>query len=146
VSAGDSQEIVFSVRPASLESQYYDAAVQIVSRFGYGQTQFLKRFSFWRMTGVADQDGVPKEFRLEQNYPNPFNPKTVVSCQLPVASVVRIVVYDVLGREVTVLANDRYPVGKYTFTFDGANLASGVYFCRMTAGSFMQTRAMILTR
>ena len=63
-----------------------------------------------------------------------------------VDSRVRLVVYDVLGREVAVLADGRYPAGKSSFTFDGTRLASGVYFYRLTAGSFVSTRKMILTK
>ncbi len=66
--------------------------------------------------------------------------------QWSVTSVVRLVVYDVLGREVAVLANGTYPAGKYSFTFDGGRLASGVYFYRLSAGGFTATRAMLLER
>ncbi len=88
----------------------------------------------------------PRTFALEQNYPNPFNPKTVIRGQWTGDSDVRLVVYDVLGRQVSTLANSRYPAGRYSFTFDGANLASGVYFYRLTAGSFSAVRKMLLVR
>ena len=103
-------------------------------------------------TNVLMPVGVPlpppyaSSFELSQNYPNPFNPKTVISGQWTVDSKVRLAVYDVLGREVAVLANGRYPAGRYSFTFDGANLASGVYFYRLTAGSFSAVRKMLLVR
>ncbi|HTY01158.1 MAG TPA: LamG-like jellyroll fold domain-containing protein [Bacteroidota bacterium] len=90
----------------------------------------------------AGESAAPISFGVEQNYPNPFNPKTVISGQWPVASVVRLAVYDVLGREVAVLANGRYPAGKYTFTFDGSHLSSGIYFYRLTAGSNTAVRKM----
>ncbi len=89
---------------------------------------------------------IPQAYALQQNYPNPFNPKTVVSSQLPVASWVKLVVYDLLGREVTVLANEQRAAGSYLDTFDGTGLASGVYFCRLTAGSFVSTTKMILQK
>ncbi len=85
-------------------------------------------------------------FALAQNYPNPFNPKTVISGQWTADSNVRLVVYDLLGREVAVLANGRYPAGRYSFTFDGRKLASGVYFYRLTAGAFSAVRNMLLVR
>ena len=98
-------------------------------------------------TSVSGSSSIsPTRFELEQNYPNPFNPTTVISGQWPVASVVRLVVYDLLGREVAVLANGPYPAGKYTFKFDGSRLASGVYFYRLTAGSYTNTRSMLLVR
>ena len=97
--------------------------------------------------GISEtRDVVPVEFRLEQNYPNPFNPKTVVSSQLPVASDVRLVIYDLLGREVATLVNERRSAGSYRDSFDASGLASGVYFYRLTAGSFVQTKKMLMLR
>jgi hypothetical protein len=89
---------------------------------------------------------VPTSFMLEQNYPNPFNPKTVVSCQLPVASRVNLVVYDLLGREVAVLLDEHKAPGKYQVEFDGTKLSSGVYIYRLTAGDFVESKRMILLR
>ncbi len=90
--------------------------------------------------------GRPAQFLLSQNYPNPFNPKTVISGQWTVDSNVRLEVFDILGRKVATLANGRYPAGKYTFAFDGTNLASGMYLCRLTAGSNSAVRKMLLIR
>ncbi len=98
------------------------------------------------IAGVASAHNTPQGFALSQNYPNPFNPNTVISGQWPVTSVVRIGVYDVLGREVAVLADGRYAAGKYSFTFHGTGLASGVYFYRLTAGSFSAVRKMTLVK
>jgi hypothetical protein len=97
--------------------------------------------------GVADRGAnVPVRFSLEQNYPNPFNPTTVVSYQLPAASQVQLVVYDLLGREVTMLVNERKGPGTYQVNFDGTGLASGVYLYRLVAGSYVESRKMLLVR
>jgi M6 family metalloprotease-like protein len=85
-------------------------------------------------------------FSLEQNYPNPFNPRTVVSSRLAVASNVTLIIYDLLGREVTVLVNERRAAGRYQDTFDARGLASGVYFYRLTAGNSELTRKMVLAK
>ena len=107
----------------------------------------LQAAGFLPTTGIEENASpVPQSFELEQNYPNPFNPTTVVSGQWPVASVVRLTVYDVLGREVGVLADGRYPAGKYSFGFNARGLASGVYFYRLSAGSYSATKAMLLER
>ncbi len=100
------------------------------------------------VTGVIRQqpEYVPTEFRLEQNYPNPFNPTTGIRVQLSGDREMRLVVYDLLGREVAVLANGRYVAGVHTFTFDGTNLASGPYMYRLTAGAFSAIRKMLLVR
>ncbi len=89
---------------------------------------------------------VPPLFTLEQNYPNPFNPTTGIRVQLSGDREMRLVVYDLLGREVAVLANGRYVAGEHTFTFDGSNVSSGVYFYRLTAGDYTAVRKMILTK
>jgi hypothetical protein len=91
-------------------------------------------------------DLVPKAFALRQNFPNPFNPTTVISCQLPEASSLRLVIYDMLGREVAVLMDERKEPGIYTVTFDAKGLASGIYFCRMVAGGFTAVKKMVLMR
>jgi hypothetical protein len=101
-----------------------------------------------RVTGVdgpGNRD-LPKAFALLQNYPNPFNPSTVISFRLPVASTVRIVVYDILGREVSVIVNERRIAGSYAERFDASALASGVYLYRLTAGAFVQTKKMIVLK
>jgi hypothetical protein len=97
-------------------------------------------------TAVGEEPGLPDRFALEQNYPNPFNPTTVVGVDLPVAGEVRLAIYDILGREVALLAEGRFNAGRHSFTFDGAGLASGVYWCRMTAGGFTAARRMVLVR
>jgi subtilisin family serine protease/photosystem II stability/assembly factor-like uncharacterized protein len=94
---------------------------------------------------------VPQVFSLEQNYPNPFNPTTVIKYTIGGTrgwglgvSDVKLVVYDVLGREVAVLVNERKAPGEYQVRFDGAGLASGVYFYRLTTNAFEATRKMLL--
>ena len=89
---------------------------------------------------------IPGEFELLQNYPNPFNPTTVVSGRWSVTSDVRLNVYDLLGREVAVLADAKYPAGKYSFKFDGRLHASGTYVYRLTAGQFSASRTMTLLK
>ena len=89
---------------------------------------------------------VVRAYRLMQNYPNPFNPSTVISYQLPVASEVSLKVFDVLGREVAVLVSGRQKAGNYVVPFNGSGLSSGVYFYRLQAGQFVQTRKMMLVK
>jgi pectate lyase len=85
-------------------------------------------------------------YRLMQNFPNPFNPATEISYQLPAASEVKLVVYDVLGGEVAVLVNAQRAAGNYQVKFDGSGLSSGVYFYRLEAGVFVETRKLVLLR
>ncbi len=98
------------------------------------------------LTSVAFASTQPTQFSLEQNYPNPFNPTTVVSYQLPDVSNVTLVVYDVLGREVAVLVNERKPAGRYSVEFDGSKFATGMYVYRLSTGSRVECRKMVLLK
>lgn len=100
------------------------------------------------VTGVRStaQDRVPRECVLEQNFPNPFNPSTVIGYQLSGAGNVTLKVYDLLGREVATLVNERKAAGAYSVRFDGSGLASGIYFYRLQSGDFTQTKTLLLIR
>lgn len=89
---------------------------------------------------------VPSGFRLSQNYPNPFNPTTVIRYELPASGDVRLSVYDILGREVRMLVNEKQAAGSYEVKFDASGLASGVYLYRLTSGPFVETHKMVLVR
>ncbi|RPH37309.1 carbohydrate-binding protein, partial [bacterium] len=108
----------------------------------------VSRMEFTLVTAdVAEESpDVPRAFALEQNYPNPFNPKTEVRSQMPEARHVRLVVYDMLGREVAVLVDEWRAAGWYQDTLDGSALASGVYLCRLSAGAFVASRQMVLLK
>ncbi len=99
------------------------------------------------VTGVEDESPLaPMEFSLSQNYPNPFNPATVISYQLSAARAVDLRVFDMLGREVAVLAQGVQSAGTYKVNFDASNLASGFYVYRLTAGGFTQSMKMLLMK
>jgi len=89
---------------------------------------------------------IADEFNLFQNYPNPFNPSTIISYQIPEQQLVTLKIYDILGNEIAVLVNEEKPVGNYEVEFDGRGLTSGVYFYQLRAGSFIQTKKMILLK
>jgi len=88
----------------------------------------------------------PQEFLLDQNYPNPFNPVTVISYQLSVTSFVAVRVYDLLGREVAILVNEEKPAGNYLARWNATNFPSGVYFYRLIAGGFSETKKLSLIK
>jgi hypothetical protein len=116
------------------------------------------------VTGITQQDhpGQPERFALYQNYPNPFNPTTRIryvvgrvvvpsgallsGVEGPASSNVRLAVYDLLGREVAVLVNEKKAAGNYEVSFIASGLASGVYFYRLTTGSFVDSKTMILLK
>jgi hypothetical protein len=90
-----------------------------------------------------DADATPKEFKLYQNYPNPFNPTTKISWQSPVGSWQTLKVYDILGNEVATLVDEYKPAGMHNVQFTMHNLTSGIYFYKLKAGNFVETRKMI---
>ncbi|MFN3386137.1 MAG: alpha-amylase family glycosyl hydrolase [Candidatus Thermochlorobacter sp.] len=95
-----------------------------------------------------DTKSTPQVFALEQNYPNPFNPTTTIRYQLPQATTVSLKVFDVLGREVATLVNARQAAGQYSVQFSAGDkaLSSGVYFYRLQAGNFVETKKMVLIK
>ena len=104
-------------------------------------------------TGVQDDNNQPYEFSLSQNYPNPFNPSTKIKFEIPGKTrndniLVTLKIYDVLGNEVATLVNSEKPPGNYEVTFNAGkyNLPSGVYFYRLKAGNFIESKKMILLR
>ena len=88
----------------------------------------------------------PEKISLFQNYPNPFNPVTSVSYQLASNSFVSLVVYDLLGKEIKTLVNKNKEAGNYTVDFDATNLPSGIYFYKLTAGKFSETKKMTVLK
>ena len=89
---------------------------------------------------------VPGDFILHQNYPNPFNPLTKIRFSIPNTSQVRVSVYDILGRELTILVNEQLNPGTYEAEFDGTDYPSGVYFYRLAADNYVESRKMILVK
>ncbi|KER10161.1 MAG: hypothetical protein HY22_06660 [[Candidatus Thermochlorobacteriaceae] bacterium GBChlB] len=98
------------------------------------------------VSSAQNDQPTPYTFELSQNYPNPFNPTTVITYQIPTSSAVVLKVYDVLGREITTLVNQRQPAGRYSFNFNAAGLASGTYFYRLQAGDYVESRKMMLVK
>jgi hypothetical protein len=99
------------------------------------------------VTSIKDKDyTIPEKFELGQNYPNPFNPTTIVRYSVPELSFVTIKVYDVLGGEIVTLVNEEKVVGSYEVDFNAAQLPSGIYFYRLQAGSFVETKKMVLMK
>jgi predicted nucleotidyltransferase len=95
---------------------------------------------------LSDNSVIPTEYQLDQNYPNPFNPATTIKYSIPDFSQVTIKVFDILGNEVETLVNEQKPAGFYEVNFNAKHLSSGVYFYRIQAGSFINTKKMILMK
>jgi hypothetical protein len=97
------------------------------------------------LTGI-EGNSTPVQYRLMQNYPNPFNPQTRIMYEIPTSEKVRITISDLLGREVAELSNELMNAGSHQVVFDGTGFASGVYFYKIEAGSFVDTKKMVLIK
>lgn len=109
------------------------------------QIDFDGTFKYYSLAETIEI-GMPNELELSQNYPNPFNPSTKISWQSPVSSHQILKVFDVLGREVATLVNEFKDAGYHEVEFNAAGLLSGVYFYRLQAGDYVETKKMILIR
>jgi len=140
---------------------YSDKEFMFVTREGV--TLVVSMASSQRDTGLVQPTGVtllvpssivsvgqgamvPANHTLDQNYPNPFNPATTISFNIPATSFVSLKVFDALGREVSVLLGEELSPGTYSRQWNAANAASGLYFYRLKAGEYLETKKMILLR
>jgi hypothetical protein len=119
--------------------------VKAKNQRGWGE--FSESFQFNAVfTSVGTEKTIPTVYQLSQNYPNPFNPTTIISYQLPAQSHVTLIIFDVLGREVVRLIDEQKPAGKYTATWNAEKVPSGVYYFRLQAGNFTETKKLLLIR
>jgi len=95
---------------------------------------------------VREEEGLPLAYVLEQNYPNPFNPRTTIRYGIPVYSRVTIMVYNILGQQVAELVNGEVEAGFHEVQFEASNFSSGVYFYRIRAGEYVQTKKLLLLK
>jgi hypothetical protein len=121
--------------------------IQFNAITAYGNNLYLDSICLHKLIGITPIGNlIPTVYSLAQNYPNPFNPETKIQFALPKAGQVKIIVYDLLGAEVTTLVHENMQAGYHDITFNGSNLASGVYFYRITAGDFTDVKKMVLIK
>jgi hypothetical protein len=118
------------------------------AKSAYWPKRFEKNYHFEVViTGsVTDLAVVPITYVLDQNYPNPFNPSTTIRYGLPHKSAVQLTVFNTLGQQVAQLVNVEMEAGYHEMRFDGTGLSSGVYFYRLQAEDFVETRKLLLCR
>ncbi len=144
-SSGDGRvdEISFDPTRARYVRMY---GTQRTTTNGYGILEFQifsKQITSIQETNINNN---PNRFALNQNYPNPFNPTTNISFSLPKRSFVSLKVFDLLGREVTTIVSEELSAGNYTRRWNAANMANGIYFYRLRAGNFIETKKLILLK
>lgn len=144
LAVGDSQEIVVAL-VAGLGGSNINSITVLRSNVTFAQT-FHDSLSGLLTSVDGDLPELPGLFLLHPNYPNPFNPSTRISYQIPRASFVILKVYDVLGREVATLVNQELNPGIYEVSWNAVGFPSGVYFCRLAAGDYVETRKLVLLK
>jgi hypothetical protein len=97
--------------------------------------------------GIRKQNtSIPEEYHLSQNYPNPFNSTTIIGFSLPKVSKVKLIIYDILGREIIKLVNEKLNAGSYLIDWNALNIPSGVYFYKLITEGFIETKKMVLLK
>ncbi len=104
------------------------------------------KFMVTNATGINNESSTVTEFKLHQNYPNPFNPFTTIRFEIPKAGLTKLNIYDVTGREVSLLVNTKLQPGKYEAEFSGVNLSSGVYFYKLVSGDYSEVKKLLLIK
>jgi|GEM_PF-3601331 photosystem II stability/assembly factor-like uncharacterized protein len=142
----DSLTGVISCRPKAGDSGSYTVSAMVSDgRGGYDTLTFNLKVD--RLTGVEQiENNVPTQFSLSQNYPNPFNPQTTIEYSLAKSEQVSLKVYDMLGREAAELVSGRQSAGTYRASFNGTNLPSGMYICRLQSGDNVASKKMLLLK
>ncbi len=143
----------FTINIQYLTGEVPDTSIIIIaaglSTGGTPGTVFLiDDLQFEGVVGIEDEDenGVVQEFALKPNFPNPFNPTTNIEFSIPQSFDVKLMVYNQLGQTVATLVNERLSTGSYSVDWNAGDMPSGVYFYRMTAGDFTQTRKLVLMK
>jgi len=141
----DSMQITVTFAPQAQQS--YDCALAILNN-SPDPTFFVQILAAGTLLGVTETVAgqAPDNYSLEQNHPNPFNPITDIGFAVPYTSEVSLVVYDVMGRQVETLVRGTFSVGGYRVSWNAEDMPSGIYFCRLSSGSTVLTRKMILLR
>ena len=127
--------------------------------FAATDKQSVWKRSLQEIVGIQNtSQTLPSKFLLYQNYPNPFNPVTKIKFAIPSdvksrlvgtgskTSDVKLIIYDITGREIQTLVNEKLNPGTYEVTFDGSNLSSGIYFYQMRSGEFIETKKLVLLK
>src|SRR5690606_29825610 len=130
------------------ESHFYSFVDDNLSigKYTYRLKQIDLDGSFTYSNEIEVDLGLPLSFSLDQNYPNPFNPSTSIKYQVSSISKFSLKVYDILGNDVVTLVNEIQPAGIYDVNFNASSLPSGVYFYKLQASSFSETKKMLLMK
>lgn len=122
----------------------YKESPQVLLAATHGRGCFT--FDLSTIVAIQNINGTPESFSISQNYPNPFNPVTTIKYEIPSLSFVTLKIYDALGNEVVSAVNKNVHPGKYEYTWNASGFSSGMYFYKIIAGDFAETKSMILLK
>jgi hypothetical protein len=149
----ESPETSFSVLDTVSGDAYSDAQVEQTKTYTYRVKAYAgvsvsayTNEATLLLVGVNDGETMPTQYSLSQNFPNPFNPATKIKFALPKAGLTKVIIYNILGKEIQTLLNKELEAGRHEITVDAGNFPSGVYFYKIQSGSFMQTKKMIVMK
>ena len=147
----ETSQIDIAVNANGMEPGLYESKVVVESITTEHRDTVDVQLTVEDATVAIDGATIPVDFHLAQNYPNPFNPTTKIRYGIPHSSLVEIIIYDIIGREVSVLSNTQQEAGHHNLSWDGTNelgamVSAGIYFCVIQAGDFRQTKKMVLLK
>ena len=120
--------------------------VRAKNEIGWGVFSVWFKFTTIGTSNITGNSELPKEFKLYNNYPNPFNPSTKIKFDIPKSSLVKLFVYDVLGREIKTLVNEKLNAGRFEVSWDGSDYPSGVYFYRLVTDKYVDVKKMLMIK
>jgi PKD repeat protein len=144
VQAGSFQDIIISFNSEGLSEGNYKGELQVTSNGG--NSVIPVNITISTTVGVDESPALVNYYNLEQNYPNPFNPSTNIRWQMASDNMVTLTVYDITGKEVAMLVDERREAGIHEITFNASHLPSGVYLYRLRAGEFTETKKLTLVK
>lgn len=148
----------------SSTTEYYSNDFGMTFYYNYGSGSITSGYTRFQMVGCqingqvfgdtnvyptdinSVSTEIPNKFSLSQNYPNPFNPTTKIKFTIPKESFAKIIVFDILGREVSTIINEELKPGTYEVDFDSGNLSSGIYYYKLLTGDYIETKKMVLIK
>ena len=144
---GNFQQYQFSLSAFSGLSFIYIGFRYNMDCINSGNVVFIDDIYVGTVSGISHiGTGIPAAFDLKQNYPNPFNPITNIRFDIPISSNVKISVYNTLGQQIAIILNEMKTAGFYEVKYDASALSSGVYYYRIEAGNYLQTKKMVLIK
>ena len=138
--------VTFNRELVAFDDLRYISMINPAKAFLYGFNGKIVQYHNPDIILNVQPENLPVSFNMKQNYPNPFNPKTTIEYDIPFETSVTLKIYDILGRETSTIVNTEQPAGNYKVQFDASTLASGIYFYRLQAGGFVETKKMVVLK